>query len=57
MKQSSSQALGSGLRSDIEELAVNVDGSWRGPTTAILKAMADSPSLKKTAQADSESCG
>jgi hypothetical protein len=41
------KALGSGFRSNIEELAVNVDGSWRGPTTAILKAMADSPSLKK----------
>jgi len=34
-------------RSNIEELCVNVDGMWQGPSNAILHAIADSPSLRK----------
>jgi hypothetical protein len=31
----------------VAELAVNVDGTWRGPSRGILKAIAKSPYLRK----------
>lgn len=41
------ESLYSPHRSNIEELAVNVDGTWRGPSNHVLKAIADSPCLRK----------
>ena len=40
-------ALNSPYRRNIEELAVNVDGMWRGPSRAVLQALAASPHLQK----------
>ncbi len=34
-------------RANLEELAVNVDCSWRGPSNRILRAIAESPYLRK----------
>lgn len=38
--------LRSPLRANVEELGVNVDCSWRGPSNRILEAIADSPYLR-----------
>jgi hypothetical protein len=40
-------AVTSPYRKNIEELAVNVDGMWRGPSRKILQAIAASPHLRK----------
>lgn len=40
------EGLHSPHRSRLEELAVNVDGCWRGPSVALLQAIADSPFLR-----------
>jgi uncharacterized protein (TIGR02996 family) len=39
------EALMSPLRANLRELAVNVDGTWRGPSPRLVQAMARSPSL------------
>jgi uncharacterized protein (TIGR02996 family) len=39
-------------RSRLEELAVNVDGSWRGPSEAVLDAIASSPYLRQLRKLD-----
>src|SRR5262249_36117966 len=41
------EALASPYRSNLVELGVNIDGCWRGPSKRILKAMAQSPYLRK----------
>lgn len=51
------QALGSPLRSNLEELALNVDGCFRGPSCAILKAMAESPYLRNLRKLSLSSAG
>ena len=35
------------FRENLEELAVNIDGCWRGPSAQVVRAIARSPSLKK----------
>jgi uncharacterized protein (TIGR02996 family) len=53
--------LADGLRSrhrrKLERLAVNVDGSWRGPTREVLAAMADSPHLRNLRAVDLSCAG
>lgn len=44
-------------RSNIEELSVNVDCSWRGPSNVILNAIADSPYLRKLRRLDMSNAG
>jgi uncharacterized protein (TIGR02996 family) len=39
--------LASPYRANLEELGVNIDGCWRGPSRGILKAIAQSPYLRK----------
>ena len=39
------EAMASPCRSSLEELGVNIDGCWRGPSRGILKAIAGSPYL------------
>ncbi len=39
------EAMASPYRSQLEELGVNIDSCWRGPSRGILKAMAQSPYL------------
>lgn len=39
--------LASPYRVNLEELGVNIDGCWRGPSRGILKAMAQSPYLRR----------
>jgi uncharacterized protein (TIGR02996 family) len=41
------EGLNSPHRANLEELAVNVDGCWRGPSRKILQAMALSPYLRR----------
>lgn len=41
------EGLASPFRFNLEELAVNVNGGWQGPSTRILNAMAASPHLRK----------
>ncbi len=40
------EGLASPFRSNLEELGVNIDCCWRGPSNHILKAMAQSPYLR-----------
>lgn len=39
------EGLNSPCRANLEELAVNVDGMWRGPSNAVLSAIANAPFL------------
>ena len=41
------EAMHSPFRANLEELAVNVDGTWRGPSRKILRAIATSPYLNR----------
>lgn len=41
------EGLHSPYRENLEELAVNVDCDWRGPSNAVVGAIADSPYLRK----------
>jgi uncharacterized protein (TIGR02996 family) len=50
-------AVNSPYRKNIEELAVNVDGCWRGPSRKILQAIAKSPHLKKLRRLDMTNAG
>lgn len=51
------KALHSPLRSNLEELAVNVDGMWRGPSNDVLRAIAESPYLRNLRQLNLSSAG
>jgi uncharacterized protein (TIGR02996 family) len=51
------KAMRSPRRANLEELAVNVDGSWRGPSCQILNAIATSPYLRKLRRLNLSSAG
>jgi uncharacterized protein (TIGR02996 family) len=45
-------ALASPLRANLQELAMNVDGTWQGPSARIVQAMARSPYLANVRKLD-----
>lgn len=51
------EGLRSPYRSRLEELAVNVDGVWRGPAGEVLRSMADSPYLRNLRKLDLSHAG